>query len=167
MLFSIKDIFRFPFQGGVLFSNDHDEDSGTPASHSSDDAQNLDSVKEHNILLVEDDPDISMIVRDQLNWMGYGNRTATGVSEANTILETNPPDLILLDLRLPDGSGMEIIDYVRSNERLKDIPIVVISGFGQEETIREALGRGANEFLVKPVTSKTLQAVITSLLTTE
>ncbi|MEX1239922.1 MAG: response regulator [Cyclobacteriaceae bacterium] len=99
------------------------------------------------ILLAEDDPDIRFILNLVLNDAGYEVET---LSDGDTIVEENhqSPDLFILDKALPTTDGLEICKYLKSNEKTKDIPIIMISCY--HDLKRKAKKSGVDDFIEKP-----------------
>lgn len=101
------------------------------------------------ILWVEDDNFLGTVItkrfiKEDANIV-YMN---TG-TKALEVLSENVPDLILLDVLLPDKDGFEVLETVKSDERLKDIPVIMFSNLSQEENIEKSKKMGALEFYVK------------------
>lgn len=105
-----------------------------------------------NILVVEDDIDIHNLIKNVLEKEQYKIISAYSGTEALMLIEKENIDLILLDLMLPGLSGEEII------EKIKEIPIIVISAKMSEEDKINALLNGANDYIVKPFSSQELLA---------
>lgn len=101
----------------------------------------------NRILLVEDDFYLVKNIRLLLEKEGYTVSTAGNVSLAKQQLEKEKPDLLLVDVMLPDGNGYEICDYVR---RKKQQPIIMISAKDDEESIVKGLEIGADDYVTKP-----------------
>lgn len=109
------------------------------------------------ILLVDDHQDTLQTVARLLRRWGYAVTTATSVHSALELVETENFKLIISDLGLPDGSGLEIMRQVKEHYNLHGI---ALSGYGTEEDIRKSREAGFTEHLVKPVNFDTLHAVI-------
>lgn len=109
------------------------------------------------ILVVEDDTPIRRFLRTSLTSGGYRVVEAASVDEGKSRATNEPPDLILLDLGLPDGDGLSIIDWFRD---WSTAPIVVLSARGQERDKVDALDRGADDYLTKPFGAGELHARI-------
>ncbi len=102
------------------------------------------------ILIVEDDRFLREIASQKLEADGFVVESATNGTEALEHLEKNArPDIIVLDLILPGISGFEVLEKVKQNAVLKDIPVVILSNLGQEEDIEKAKSLGATDYLVK------------------
>ncbi|SKB47918.1 two-component system, OmpR family, KDP operon response regulator KdpE [Lachnospiraceae bacterium] len=112
---------------------------------------------ECRILIVEDDPPIRKLMTTTLKANGYTFRTASTGNEAELELTSNQPDILLLDLGLPDMDGMEIISTVRS---WSQIPIIVVSARSDDSDKIEALDAGADDYLTKPFSVNELLARI-------
>jgi DNA-binding response OmpR family regulator len=114
-----------------------------------------------NILIVEDDEDTAEVVATLLNDAGFNaiavDRGQLALNEINASL----PDLVLLDLNLPDISGIEILKHVRSHSFL---PMIVLSGFGKDRDRVQALEAGADDYLAKPFSPEELVARVKALL---
>ena len=114
--------------------------------------------------MIEDQEAIRENVRElleQKNFYVETSRTAgAGFDLANSFM----PDLILCDLMLPDHSGIDFIKKLKKNEHLKEIPVIIITGHSQQETYRDAMTQGADDFIVKPFRAKELFDAINTQL---
>ncbi len=99
------------------------------------------------VLSVDDEPNIRRLLRAALTTHGYRSIECGSASDAWRFLKARNPDLLLLDLGLPDGDG---VDFARQMRPWSAIPIIVISGRGGTRDIAEALDAGADDYLVKP-----------------
>jgi two-component system KDP operon response regulator KdpE len=99
------------------------------------------------ILIIEDEPQIRRFLRASLTGHGYRCQEATTGQEGLTKVATHQPDLLILDLGLPDLDGLEVTSRLREWTRL---PIIVLSARGQEEDKVAALDAGADDYLTKP-----------------
>ena len=99
------------------------------------------------VLIVEDETPIRRFLRSSLE--SHGNRVveAASAEEARARASTEPPDLVILDLGLPDADGLEVIDWLRE---WSHAPILVLSARGRERDKVTALDRGADDYLTKP-----------------
>ena len=100
-----------------------------------------------NVLVIEDDIPMRRFLRAALENEGYQVTEAGNARDGMTMILGHPPDLILLDLGLPDADGMTIVDRVRE---WSQIPVVILSARGQEADKVEALNAGADDYLTKP-----------------
>ena len=101
----------------------------------------------HKILIVEDDKYIINFISMSLKKEDYDYVIAKTCGEANALFYANRPDMIILDLGLPDGDGIEIIKNVRE---ISKIPIIVVSARQEEEEKIQALDLGADDYVTKP-----------------
>ena len=100
------------------------------------------------ILIIEDDKYIQSFISLSLKTNGYVfDRASTGI-EGISLFNNNHPDIILLDLGLPDIDGIEVIKLIRENS---EIPILVVSARGQESEKIAALDAGADDYISKPI----------------
>lgn len=113
------------------------------------------------LLIVEDDEQMRLFLRLSLTAKGFRVIEATTASEALTMARTHNPELVLLDLGLPDGDG---IDVTRQLRAWCTAPIIVISARGREEDKVDALDAGADDYLTKPFGSGELLARIRAAL---
>lgn len=109
------------------------------------------------ILVVEDDAAITHLLDVSLTLDYYEVITATNGKDADFQIRSKAPDIILLDLGLPDIDGLELIKRIRQTF---DIPIIVVSARLDEQTIVEALDNGANDYMTKPFNVDELRARI-------
>ncbi len=115
------------------------------------------------VLVVEDEPLMLMAIEAKLKNEGFEVIGAPDGREALKILENYVPDIIITDILMPYTSGLELISIVKSNEN-KKIPIIVLSGLGQENTVMEAFKLGADDFLTKPFNPTELAVRVKRLL---
>ena len=112
------------------------------------------------IYIVEDDPDITEILEDNLQREGYRTRVLMDGVKALDAITDKPPDLIVLDLNLPGMSGIELCKYVRDNEVTSEIPIIMLTA--RSEEIDKIIGFqvGADDYVTKPFSPRELLARI-------
>jgi len=103
------------------------------------------------ILIVDDSCDNSELLQIMLNWEGFVAVTAASGEEALASVAAEPPDLVLLDLSLPGLNGLQVIGQMKGNLTTRDIPIVIVSGRGDDATRLRVLNAGAADFILKPV----------------
>jgi DNA-binding response OmpR family regulator len=116
------------------------------------------------ILVVDDEPDIVLMIRTILRSAGYEVMTAGSVREADQVLSAEEPDLVLLDIRLPDGEGWEILERLVEEGRHERLPVVMISAHSTPSTAVRALESGARAYIVKPFTADQLIGTIDTQL---
>jgi FixJ family two-component response regulator len=102
-----------------------------------------------HILVVDDEPDLRELVTDALTKDGLDVASAANGAQACELAERRRPDLVVADIRLPDCTGLEIVDKLRAS--VGDVPTVVITGTGDVRWASEACRRGCVDFLTKPL----------------
>ncbi|MBI4128967.1 MAG: response regulator [Parcubacteria group bacterium] len=102
-----------------------------------------------HILVVEDDEFLRDLLCRKLVQEGFLVSAAEDGEKAKTVLTREHPALILLDLILPGIDGFTLLRFIRSQETVKDIPVIVLSNLGQREDAEKAMRLGANDYLVK------------------
>ncbi len=116
----------------------------------------------NSVLLVEDDPVLGKGLQVVLGLEGYGVRVARGVREAAAAVRDGRPDLILLDLNLPDGDGLDFLKDLRDSG--SRVPVLILTARTAEDSVVEGLRRGANDYVRKPFSNKELLARIETAL---
>jgi len=114
------------------------------------------------ILLVEDDQSLGQLLAEELEMDGYSVVRAATVANARQTLREQRPALIVSDLRLPDGDGMQVLAFQQAEH--PGIPFIVITAFGTVDQAVEALKAGADDFLTKPLSTDHLRLKINRLL---
>ncbi len=117
------------------------------------------------ILIVDDAPGVTDVLAIKLEREGYRSVITASATEAHRRLEAEEYDLILLDVRLPDGSGLDLLKQLRQRRSLLDIPIIMISGLDQTSDVVAALRSGANDYITKPFDLAVVAARIRTQLT--
>ena len=116
------------------------------------------------ILVVEDDLDLAELLRFSLRQAGFAVAAATDGSDALKKTRSLLPDLILLDLMLPQVDGFAVCEILRRDARTAKIPIIILTAMSSELARVAGMASGANDFVVKPFSSKKLVARIQSAL---
>jgi DNA-binding NtrC family response regulator len=111
-----------------------------------------------HILVVDDDPDILTLLHLRLEQLGYAVRTAATGLEALGTLASDQPALVLLDLRLPRMSGLDVLTQLK--QTAPDLTVIVMTAYGTVEKAVEAMKAGAADFLTKPLTPGHLELVV-------
>ncbi|MGH8410897.1 MAG: sigma-54-dependent transcriptional regulator, partial [Pseudomonas sp.] len=114
------------------------------------------------VLIVDDEPDIRELLEITLGRMKLDTYSARNVGEALALLQRETFDLCLTDMRLPDGSGLELVQHIQ--QRYPQIPVAMITAYGNLDTAINALKAGAFDFLTKPVDLTRLRELVTSAL---
>jgi two-component system KDP operon response regulator KdpE len=114
-----------------------------------------------NILVVDDEAQITRVLKTSLSSYGYGIRTAADGEEALQLIHDWSPDLIITDLRMPNMDGLELCREVRKESQ---VPIIVLSVKGEESIKVQALDAGADDYVTKPFSMNELTARIRAAL---
>ena len=114
------------------------------------------------VLVVDDEADIRDLMEMTLMKMGLSVYTAQGVAAAKQQLAERRFSLVLTDMRMPDGSGLDVVDFINS-EGL-DVPVAVITAFGNADQAVQALKNGAFDYLQKPITLAQLRSLVKSAI---
>ena len=122
------------------------------------------AMRKETILLVEDDEAIQELVRYHLCREGYQVSSACLAAEALKLVNNEPPDLILLDLMLPDLDGLSLCKVLRSQSATREIPIVMLTAKGAESDTVAGLEVGADDYIVKPFSPRVLIARLRAVL---
>ncbi|HEV8265243.1 MAG TPA: response regulator [Gemmatimonadales bacterium] len=96
-----------------------------------------------HLLVVDDEPHIGLVLRPYLEQLGYRVSFARSLAEARAVLGTARPDGLLLDLHLPDGSGLDFLRDLRATGGMQRLPVLVLTAEGEERVLREARRLGA------------------------
>jgi DNA-binding response OmpR family regulator len=102
-----------------------------------------------HLLVVDDEPHIGLVLRPYLEQLGYRVSFARSLADARAALGAAPPDGLLLDLHLPDGSGLDFLRDLRAAGGTARLPVLVLTAEGEERVLREARRLGA-ELVTKP-----------------
>jgi DNA-binding response OmpR family regulator len=108
-----------------------------------------------HVLVVEDDESISKLLKIVLEQNGYRVNHVGTYASAFAAIQDSEPSLVLLDLGLPDGNGLDLLKWIR-DEAGMSVPVVVLSAFRQDENVQKAFELGANDFMSKPFRPKEL-----------
>ncbi len=101
------------------------------------------------ILIAEDEDILLNVLKDRFEVESWEVSTAHNGVEAMEAINRSPFDLVLLDLLMPKKDGFEVLEEVRANPELKNLPIIVLSNLGGDDDIKKALALGANDYFVK------------------
>lgn len=116
------------------------------------------------ILIVEDEPGIQAMLKFNLELSGHKVQIAGDVNTAWVMLREVTPDVLLLDWMLPDQPGIELARRIRTDTRLKDLPIIMLTARASEEDRVQGLETGADDYITKPFSTRELMARIRAVL---
>jgi DNA-binding response OmpR family regulator len=115
------------------------------------------SENKRRILIVEDEKDMQDVMRALLERAGYEIIPAYDVATAVQILRAKPlPDLVLLDLMLPEISGLELLRQIRAKDVFDDLPVIIVSALADPDQIRKGFELGADRYVTKPAIAHNL-----------
>ncbi|HEY9821928.1 MAG TPA: response regulator transcription factor [Candidatus Sericytochromatia bacterium] len=116
------------------------------------------------LLLIDDDPNLILLVRDYLEFRGYEVVTAENGREALEVLNQEIPDMIICDVMMPEMDGYALVEHVRQDPRTSWIPVLFLSAKGQSQDRVKGLNTGADVYMVKPFEPEELVAQVESSL---
>lgn len=121
-------------------------------------------MKRKHIVIVEDEEDILEVIEYNLLRDGYRVSAARNGSAALTLIRRERPDLVLLDLMLPEVDGLELCRTMRTDAVTRDIPIIMVTAKGEESDVVLGLGLGADDYVTKPFSPRELAARVRVVL---
>ncbi len=116
------------------------------------------------ILVVDDEPDLRELIRFNLTQAGHEVETASGGREALEAIRRQPPDLVVLDLMLPDLSGIEVCRAVRADPKLRSLPILMLTARSEEVDRVVGFELGADDYVTKPFSPRELTLRVGAIL---
>ncbi|MBI4781854.1 MAG: response regulator transcription factor [Oscillatoriophycideae cyanobacterium NC_groundwater_1537_Pr4_S-0.65um_50_18] len=116
------------------------------------------------LLLIDDDPNLILLVKDYLEFRGYEVITAENGQDALEVLDKDTPDMIICDVMMPQMDGYSLVEHVRKNPRTNWIPVLFLSAKGQSQDRVKGLNTGADVYMVKPFEPEELVAQVESSL---
>ncbi|MGG6296872.1 response regulator transcription factor [Leptolyngbya sp. AN02str] len=116
------------------------------------------------LLLIDDDPNLILLVKDYLEFRGYQVVTAENGQEALDVLQKETPDMIICDVMMPQMDGYSFVEHVRKDPRTSWIPVLFLSAKGQSQDRVKGLNTGADVYMVKPFEPEELVAQVESSL---
>jgi DNA-binding response OmpR family regulator len=116
------------------------------------------------VLVVEDDPDIAQLVAHYLDKAGFSTELLSSGRDALAAMAARPPDLLILDLMLPQVDGLEVCRITRANEATASLPIIMLTARAEESDRIVGLELGADDYLAKPFSPNELVARVRALL---
>ena len=117
-----------------------------------------------NILVIEDEPDIRRTLEYNIAREGFNVLTASSISEAEEAIKSHPINLVLLDLMLPDGSGLELCKKIKSNPKTEYVPVLILTAKDDEVDKVVGFELGADDYVTKPFSVRELILRIKAVL---
>lgn len=121
---------------------------------------NNETKKAHKVLVVDDEIPIQRIVKFNLEKEGYIVFLADNGKKAVESVKQNAPDIILLDVMMPEMDGYEVCKALKKNEKTKHIPVIMLTARGQEADEQKGLAVGADDYITKPFSPKKLMELV-------
>jgi CheY-like chemotaxis protein len=112
------------------------------------------------VVVVEDEPDTAEMFAEMMRLIGFQVVKSYGGVRAIDQIAEKKPAVVLLDLMMPDLSGLEVLRYMRRDPRLSDIPVIIVSAKGLPSDIKSGLDAGAAFYLTKPVSFTDLKQAV-------
>ena len=122
----------------------------------------MDNSQINTALIVDDEPDICQLAEITLNRMGLETQSANSLTEAKELLSRHSFDLCLTDMNMPDGNGIELVEYIQVNH--PETPVAVITAYGNMQSAIKALKAGAFDFVSKPIDLQILRGLVESAI---
>ena len=116
------------------------------------------------VLICDDDPLLTELLEHRLGQRGYETAVARDGGEALALLAERPPDAVIMESMLPVHDGNEVLRRIRESDRLKDLPVIMLSARRQDRDIVAALELGASEYVTKPFILDELVARLARLI---
>lgn len=126
--------------------------------------QNHPDHKKPRILIIDDEESIFEVIEGLLLREGYDLTYVSSGKEALNQIEDILPDVILLDLMMPEMDGLETCQHIKANQRWCHIPIIMVTALSSKEDLARSLEAGADDFLSKPINSIEMRARVRSML---
>jgi two-component system KDP operon response regulator KdpE len=113
------------------------------------------------VLLIDDDPDLSIMLRTLLRGQDFQIQAIFSGGEGVRTCEENPPDVVILDILMPEMDGWEVCERIRE---FSDVPILILSALGSPGSVARALDAGADDYLIKPIHASLLASRLRTLV---
>lgn len=116
------------------------------------------------IIIIEDEPDTVEMFAEMMRLSGYQVLKSYDGAPALELIMSEMPDAVVLDVMMPDMSGLELLEQMRANPDLAEIPVLIVSALGLPQDIQAGLDAGAAVYLTKPVTYQELSKAVHEIL---
>ncbi len=115
------------------------------------------------VLLAEDEPNIVLSLKFILERAGFEVDTVSDGSKVESKTHATHPDVLILDIMLPNKSGFDVLKGIRANKSTQNIPVLILSARGREQDVERAKSLGANDYLAKPYSNAAVVARVKAL----
>ena len=160
LTYEVFNVGKFPTQWSSWFHFSAEAAHGTATSPQPATAFEAAGRQQRTILIVDDHRDTLRSMKLLLTRLGYHVLAAENMTDALRIAHEEEFDILLSDIGLPDGSGLELIKRIRET---RSVPALALSGFGMDEDLQRSLDAGFSDHLTKPVSLDRLQSAIAGL----
>ena len=116
------------------------------------------------VVIVEDEPDAAEMFGEMMRVTGFDVVKLNSSTPAISTITAEKPDLVILDIMMPDVSGLDVLRYMRGEPDLKDIPVILVSAKSMPTDIQEGMNAGASTYLTKPVGFLELKSAVEELV---
>ncbi len=118
------------------------------------------SESQRTVLVIEDEQDAADMFAEMMRVTGFRVIKSYSSAPAISIMQSERPDLVILDVMMPDVSGLEVLQYMRQHPQLMDIPVIVVSAKSMPADVKIGMDAGASAYLTKPVGFMDLKQVV-------
>ncbi len=125
------------------------------------------TLSQKSVMIIEDEPDAAELFAEMMRLNGYRVLKTYSSTPAMAIIAQEKPDVIILDIMMPDVSGLEVLRYMRAHPDLVSIPVVVVSAKATAADIEAGIKAGASVYLTKPVGYVDLKNAVDGVLNTQ
>ena len=116
--------------------------------------------EQKKIIIIEDEPDTVEMFAEMMRLSGYSVLKSYGGALAISLITEEKPDAVVLDMMMPDLSGLDVLTQIRNNPDLVDLPVIIVSAMSMPQDIKAGLDAGASAYLTKPVTYQQLSRAV-------
>lgn len=116
------------------------------------------------VIIVEDEPDTAEMFAEMMNLSGYQVFKSYGGTPAINLISNRKPDAVVLDVMMPDLSGLDVLRFIRRDPRLEHIPVILVSAKSMPNDIKDGIDAGASMYLTKPVSYNDLKSAVDQVL---
>jgi CheY-like chemotaxis protein len=120
--------------------------------------------RQSTILVVDDNHTNLKLVTDVLGFEGYCILTATDAKQAQAVVRQSPPDLILMDIGLPDMDGLALTEILKADQKTRHIIIVALTAFAMKGDEEKAIAAGCDGYIIKPIDTRKFPLQVAELL---
>ena len=115
------------------------------------------------VVIVEDHPEVAEMLSEMMRLIGFDTLTALSSPSALDLIKKRHPALVILDVMMPDVSGLDVVRSMRLISELNDVPVLIVSSLAQSQDVTTGLAAGASAYLTKPVDFSELMQIVQTL----